>query len=152
MNGVPTLIASVGLPRSGKSTILSNLSRILGAPIVSKDCIRLALHGRPYEVLAEQMIRAVSGLMIRSLFLAGHQVVICDETNYSRAARDFLRDDSKWQTKFLEVKTSAETCIERAKATNQEYLIPVIKEMLERYEPLKDDEERYLIETKNPDL
>lgn len=140
----PTLIALMGLPRSGKSTIVAELSKELGAPIVRKDAIRLALHGRPYETLAEQVVRAVSLLMVRSLFLAGHDTVIADETHYSRAARNFMRDgDKDWDTVFYHVPTSAEICKERAVATNQSYLLKVIDEMVARYEPLGDDEAVY---------
>lgn len=141
----PLLICMCGLPRSGKSTIVAELSKELGAPIVQKDAIRLALHGRPYETLAEQVVRAVSLLMVRSLFLAGHEVVIADETHYSRAARDFMRDgDKDWTTQFYHVPTSVEVCKERAVATNQSYLLKVIDEMVARYEPLAAGEDVYI--------
>jgi predicted kinase len=138
----PLLIAMVGLPRSGKSTISRRLADRLHAPIVKKDDIRLALHGQRYQLLAEDFIRAIGKVMIRSLFLSGSKIVIADETHYSRAARDHVRD-SGWDTEFYHVDTSPEVCIERAYATNQADLEPVIKEMWLRWEPLKEDEPRY---------
>ena len=132
----PTLIAMKGLPRSGKSTIVANLSKQLGAPIVRRDAIRLALHGMRYQHEAEPMVKALSLYMIRSLFEAGHEVVICDETNYSQAARNALMDD-KWETIFYIVDTDAETCKNRAVLTNQPDLVSVIDEMVARHEPLK---------------
>jgi len=138
----PTLIAMMGLPRSGKSTIVKDLSTQFHAPVVRRDDIRLAMHGQRYQVLAEPMVKAVSIIMIRSLFLSGHKFVICDETNYSRAARDFNKS-SDWRTVFYEVETEPDVCKERAVATGQSDLLPVIDEMYRRYEPLADDEERF---------
>ena len=95
----PRLIALCGLPRSGKSTLTKKISQTLGAPIVKKDDIRLALHGHIYETNAEPMVRAISKIMVHSLFLSGHPTVIADETHYSRAARDFMRNDALWDTR-----------------------------------------------------
>ena len=134
------LIAMVGLPRSGKSTISRELSKKLeGAPIVSRDCLRLAVHGQRYLAPAEPLIKSLDLYMIRALFLAGHDIVICDETNYSEAARKHLKDSS-WTTVFYPVYTTKEVCQERAVDTNQADLVPVIEEMNARYEPLNPDE------------
>lgn len=135
----PQLIAMMGLPRSGKSTIVKYLMHELGAPVVRRDAIRLALHGQRFKAEAEPMVKAVSLYMIRSLFLAGHSVAICDETNYSRAARDSVKSP-EWDTVFYEVTTGPDTCIQRAETTDQFDLIPVINEMFKRYEPLGSDE------------
>lgn len=136
------LICMVGLPRSGKTTIVSQLMKKHSAPVVRRDDIRLALHGMRYEHRAEPFVKAISDVMIRSLFLSGHEVVICDETNYSRAARDFHKS-KEWRTVFYELTTSPDICKQRAIATSQEDLIRVIDEMWKRREPLGDDEERY---------
>lgn len=136
------LIAMVGLPRSGKSTIVRELMKKHSAPVVRRDDIRLALHGKRYEKLAEPFVKAISDVMIRSLFLSGHEVVICDETNYSRAARDFHKSKD-WKTVFYEVGTDPTVCKERAIKTGQADLIPVIDDMWKRREPLGEDEERY---------
>lgn len=142
MASKPLLIAMMGLPRSGKSTIVKDLAGLFGAPIVRRDAIRLALHGQRFALDAEPMVKAMSLYMIKSLFIAGHDVVICDETNYSRAARNALKSP-EWETTFYEVKTSPEVCKERAVATGQSDLLPIIDEMYSRYEPLGEDEERY---------
>ena len=127
----PTLHVMVGLPRSGKST----KARSMGYPIVNPDAIRVALHGQPFIASAEPMIWAVAKLMVSALFLTGHQNVVLDATNTTRHRRQEWISD-KWEIKFVEVKTSQAECIRRAKATNQEYLIPVIKKMAKEYEPL----------------
>jgi predicted kinase len=134
-----TLIAMHGLPRSGKSTISRELSREFSAPIVSRDSIRKALHGQPYINQAEDFTRAIYKVMIRALFDVGHEYVIADETHYSRAARDFVRDPT-WETFWVPVPTTPEVCIERAIATDQLWLPPVIEEMARRHEPLMEDE------------
>ena len=139
---MPTLIAMVGLPRSGKSTIVKQLSDEYFAPIVKKDDIRLALHGHVYEKNAEPFVRAISKVMIASLFLSGHEVVIADETHYSREARDFVRDGN-WETVFYEVKTPPEVCRQRADLTGHVWLHPVIEQMWARRTPLQPDERRY---------
>lgn len=80
--------------------------------------------------------------MVHSLFLSGHPIVIADETHYSRLARDF-RADGPWTTLFFHVPTRAEVCIQRAIDTGQFYLLPVIKEMVARWEPLEKDEQEW---------
>lgn len=139
---VQTLIAMVGLPRSGKSTIVRELTRRYHAPIVKKDDIRLALHGQRYEALAEPFVQAIAITMIRSLFLSGHQTVIADETHYSKYARQAV-SNGPWQTVFYLVNTSPKTCIERAHMTGQPDLEPVIERMAARFEPLTAEERRY---------
>ena len=139
---MPTLIATVGLPRSGKSTICRELSKELSAPIVNKDSVRIGLHGHVYIPESEPMVRAITKIMIAALFGAGHEIVIADETHYSRAARDFVAD-GPWETKFLVVDTPAETCIQRATDTQQPWLLKVIPDMVRRYEPLGEDEQTY---------
>lgn len=142
MRQKPLLICMMGLPRSGKSTIVRQLRERHHAPVVGRDEIRLAMHGQRYAHEAENFVKAVSDVMIRSLFLAGHEVVIYDETNYSRAARDRHKSDD-WNTVFYEVPTTPEICQERALATGQPDLVPVIAEMWERKEALGDDEVKY---------
>lgn len=138
----PLLIATVGLPRSGKSTMMTKLAKELGAPIVCKDSIRLAMHGKRYEGLAEDWIRAFAKTMIRALFLRGHRVVIADETHYSKAARNHIKDPL-WQIQWFPVQTPADICCERAINTDQKDLIPIINEMNSRYEPLEDTDRIY---------
>lgn len=133
---MPTLIAMHGLPRSGKSTIARELSKQLSAPIVNQDEIRLALHGQVYYKDAEPFTRGIKKVMIAALFGAGHEWVIADETHYSRAARDFVRNDDLWNTVFYEVPTSADVCLKRAADTQQPWLYDVIKDMANRHEPL----------------
>lgn len=138
----PRLIAMVGLPRSGKSTIARELSLKFGAPIVCRDAVRLAMHGMRFQTDAEPMIHAVTHYMLRALFITGHEIVICDETNYSIQAREKLRS-KMWDTEFYVVDTPVSICKERARLTNQVDLIPVIDAMAKRYQPLGRGEQHY---------
>jgi predicted kinase len=117
-----TLILTVGLPRSGKST----WAQKQGHPIVCPDAIRLALHGQTFVAQAEPLVWAMARYMVAALFLAGHTTVILDATNTSRR-EDWLSD--KWHTVLHLVDTGAAECRSRAKAHGQEYLLPIIDHM-----------------------
>lgn len=153
----PKLIATYGLPRSGKTTICKQLSKELWAPVVNRDTIRLALHGHNYLGKAEPFVKAIGMVMVEALFLYGYPIVIYDETCFSRAAREALKS-ARWETYFYEVPTPPHICKERAIATDQAYLLPVIDEMWGRREPLGEDELKYepsanfVSQERNPDL
>lgn len=130
------LIATVGLPRSGKST----WARSQSYPIVNPDSIRLALHGQRYWAPAEPFVWAMAKAMVRALFLAGHRHVILDATNMSRKRRDEWQSE-EWGTFFKLFCETALVCKERAKATGQDDLLPVIDRMAAESEPLGEDEQ-----------
>jgi len=109
--------------------------------VVNADSVRLALHGQRYQALAEPFVFAIREVMVRSLFNAGHDLVVYDETNYSRATRDRMKSKD-WDNVYLVVDTSPEVCKERAIATGQPDLLPVIDSMFARYQPLGEDETR----------
>lgn len=133
-----TLVVTVGLPRSGKSTWARKQSH----PIVNPDSIRLALHGTPFYAPAEPMVWAVAKLMVRALFLAGAPVVILDATNCTRARRAEWRS-KEWSTHFKVFETDAVTCMERARLEGNEEIKPVIVAMDREAEPLGPDESRW---------
>ena len=134
--GKRTLICTVGLPRSGKST----WARTTPHPIVNPDSIRLALHGQPFYADAEPMVWAVAKLMVKALFGAGHETVILDATNTSRSRRDVWRSRD-WQTTFKVVSTNEETCVMRAEHQNRPDLVGVIRKMASEFDPLGEDED-----------
>lgn len=132
-----TLILTVGLPRSGKTT----WARQQGIPIVNPDSIRLSLHGRRYEKLAESFVWAIAKIMVRSLFLAGHNKVIVDATHVTRKAREQWYKEGNWLVTYKVFNTSKEECLARARAEGDEEIIPIIERMATQYEPLHPDEE-----------
>ncbi len=53
------LIATVGLPRSGKTTWALNYAQSSLAPIVNPEAVRLAIHGQRYAAVAERYVWSV---------------------------------------------------------------------------------------------
>lgn len=139
MSDLPTLILTVGLPRSGKTTWCLERWHGTGTPIVSPDAIRLALHGQRYVALAEPMVWTVAKLMVRALFLAGHPTVFVDATNTTRERRDFWRDKA-WHLAFHLVDTPAAECIRRAELLDEHEIVPVIQRQALTFEPVTDEE------------
>lgn len=127
--GNPRLILMVGLPRSGKST----WARQQGVPIVNPDAIRLALHGKAYEALAEPFVWAIAKIMVRALFLAGARVVVLDATNTTQARRDEWKSEA-WLRYYVYIPTPVAVCIARAIAGDRRDLVPVIERMATTYE------------------
>ena len=95
-----TPVMMVGLPRSGKTTRADECYP--GAPKVNPDAIRLALHGQPYVASAEPFVWAIARTMVKALFLAGHDVVVLDACNNTRARRDEWKSRS-WRREFVRV-------------------------------------------------
>lgn len=133
--GNKILVLMVGLPRSGKTT----WAKKEGYPIVNPDSIRYALHGQRFQSLAEPFVWAIALVMVRALFFAGHNKVIVDATHNSKKRRDFWISND-WDIEFHKLNTSRDVCIERAKAINDEEIIPVIERMAEEHEVLTDVE------------
>lgn len=107
----PTLIMTVGLPRSGKST----WAKKQNLPIVNPDAIRLALHSKAYECEAERMVWTIAHYMVKALFLAGHKRVILDATNTTRARREeWKAPHEMWNREYKLFRASRSTCISRA--------------------------------------
>lgn len=116
-----TLILTVDLPRSGKST----WAKITGFPIINRDAIRLALHGKAYIQEAEDMVTAFENYMVKALFLAGHNRVIIDAMNLKDTYRErWIK--GPWEIRVKVFDVSPEVCINRAIKSDREDLIPII--------------------------
>jgi predicted kinase len=132
-----TLLCTVGLPRSGKTTWARAFSQQHACPIVNPDSIRLAMHGQRFAPQAERFVWATAHAMVGALFLAGHDHVIVDATNTTRKRRDEWMS-KEWRTAFVVIAADEATCIERA--AGDEEIIPVIRRMASQWEPLGPDE------------
>ena len=100
----------------------------------------MALHGQRFQALAEPFVWAIASVMVRALFMAGHDKVIVDATHTMKKRRDFWKSED-WEIVFHLVDTPPSVCLIRAEKEKDEAIIPVINRMSEQYEPL-DDEER----------
>ncbi len=133
-----TLILTVGLPRSGKTTWA--LSERL--PIVSPDAIRLATHGRRFWGPLERTVWAMAWQMTAALFHAGHDMVIVDACHLKQKRRDFWDspvmgdhpDWPCWSIALHKFSTTKEECISRARSVNDEEIVAVIERMSEQAE------------------
>jgi len=129
------IIAMRGLPRSGKSTVAKRISSRFGHPIVSRDAIRLALHGKYFIAELEPDVTVLETQVLRSLAYAGHRTIIIDECNCDAVyAEDKIKGyfegtDFSVHVEFAVIDTPVDVCVERAIATEQFYIIPVIKRM-----------------------
>lgn len=122
-----TLVCMVGLPYSGKSTE----ARLMIFPIVCPDAIRIALHGHKFIPEAEPYIWAIARTMVRSLFIAGHDVVVLDATNTTEERREkWISMD--WETEWSCIRTPAYVCLERAREAGDIAIIPIIEKMAEK--------------------
>lgn len=132
------LVATVGLPLSGKST----WAKSQAWPIVNPDAVRLAVHGERFIDRAEPFVWATVKAMVRALFLAGHKIVILDACNTTKRRRDDWIS-REWDTFFKVIDTSREVCEKRAEQKEDEIILLVIKRMAEQYEPLGDDVQQW---------
>jgi predicted kinase len=132
-----TLLLTVGLPRSGKSSWAKATSH----PIVNPDAMRLAVHDTAFIKDSERIVWTMVHYMVKALFIAGHETVILDATNTTRKRRDDWKSDL-WVRKYRIFDTSAEECVRRCAVgnSNRPDLIPIIARMAENYEPVAEDE------------
>ena len=119
-----TLILTVGLPRSGKTTWAQDQ----GYPVVCPDAIRLAMHGARFISSAEPLVWAIAKIMVAALFLAGHHLVIVDATNNTKKRRDEWKSNS-WEIRTEVFPESAVVCVARAENDDRFDLVPVIERM-----------------------
>ncbi len=125
---------TIGLPRSGKSTWAKEAAKLNGCPIVNPDSIRKTIYGQPWHQDGEPMVWAIAETMVRSLFYAGHDLLILDATNLTDERRKMWYRSSKWLAYYKYIDTSMELCKKRAKATNMPQLVPIIERMAFSYE------------------
>jgi len=134
------LILLVGLPRSGKSTWCKTFKEENpNAVIVNIDSIRISLHGKRFEPLAEDFVWATAKVMVRALFMAGNSLLVLDATNTTKKSRSrWVNDD--WETHYKIFDTPVHVCMMRAMRTGQKDLLIVITNMHDNYEPLTNEE------------
>lgn len=93
--------------------------------VISGDSLRLALHGQVYAKEAEGYIACMMEVMGRAYLAEGYDVLWDETCTTKQSLERVFRLDRNAIPIWMH--TSEEECIKRAKANNQEYLIPVIK-------------------------
>ena len=128
-----TLVLTVGLPRSGKST----WAKSRGYPIVCPDAIRLAMHGSAFNVETERMVWTIAHYMVKALFFAGHHIVILDATNTTKVRRAEWKS-VRWRRRYMLFKVPKEECLKRAE--DRPDLLPIIEKMAAQFEEIAQEE------------
>jgi predicted kinase len=140
------LIATVGLPRSGKTTLCRLVSDRKGWAIVSPDAFRVAIHGKRFDPDREPEVWSAVRVTIDSLFLAGTSRILFDACNTSRKRRDGLRCNPAvvaYELAFHDMMVPAVTCAGRAEWDEDGEILPVIARMASEFEPLVGVERVY---------
>lgn len=128
-----TLVLTVGLPRSGKST----WALTKGYPIVCPDAIRMAMHGSAFNPETERMVWAIAHYMVKALFYSGHHIVILDATNTTRERRAEWKS-LRWKRRYMLFQVSKEECL--ARAADRPDLWPIIERMATQFEKIDQEE------------
>lgn len=118
------LYATVGLPRSGKSTLCQKLIPH-GYVVINPDNFRLAIHGQRFLESAEPFVWAAVYTSVDALLRTGHKVIV-DATNITESRRH------PWKLRhaeFILMGTTEVECVKRALTTNDQYIIPHIQRM-----------------------
>lgn len=110
-----TLLLTVGLPQSGKSTWANRQ----GFPIINRDSIRLAIGGTIRYFKEEDRVTELERIMAMALFSAGHEKVIVDATHlkmkYVEGWEKWMDDNfDKVRVFLIPFTTSLEECVDRA--------------------------------------
>lgn len=125
------LIATRGVPGSGKTTWAKNYAFFNNAMRVSRDDLRRMLHGQAYDIKHEQIIRSIRTSMIYKLLRAGHDVVV-DETLIKKNTETELKAIAKECGADFEIKhfdTPLEVCLQRDAARDRVVGEPIIRRM-----------------------
>lgn len=140
-----TLILTVGLPCSGKTT-WAKQQQGHGIQIVNPDAIRLAIHGQPFIPDAEPLVWTHAQYQIASAFHYGISTVILDACAHKRANREkWLKIFPDKQILFKHFYEFPQVCKQRAIVSNKQYLIPVIEKMSTEFEFLEGHERNILL-------
>ncbi len=127
------LLATVGLPRSGKTTLCRDLYQPRGWTVVNPDNFRLAIHGQRYAAEAEPFVWACVHAAVDALLRSGNRVIV-DATNLLiERRRPWLERGAL----FVVVDTPEQECVRRAEAAADAYIVPVIERMTRTAEPIQ---------------
>jgi predicted kinase len=119
------LYATVGLPRSGKSTFCREVLMPNEYVVINPDNFRLVIHGQRFLSSAEPFVWASVYAAVDALLMTGHSVVV-DATNITEVRRE------PWEKRgaeFILMQTTEEECIRRARSLRDDSIVPIIQRM-----------------------
>lgn len=130
---MPKLVIMCGLPRSGKSTWVSENKG--SSVVLSADNLRYLVYGQRFWTEGESLMWATHSIIFRMLLQQGNDIII-DETNTTPKRREPLIKMAKefgYTVDCVWVKTSKEECLNRAIYLNDEIIPPVIERMSKEF-------------------
>lgn len=120
------LFATIGLPRSGKSTFCKEwVAAQPGRVCVCADDIRLSL-GHRFNTHVEPFVKVIKETMIKTL-LRKHDVIVDGTHTKKDSVVELLLLDIN--TKFYYIDEPHWICVRRAQDTGQSDLVPIIYRM-----------------------
>lgn len=151
-----TLILTVGLPRSGKTTWAKEYARSLGfedisCAIVNPDSIRRAFYNwtSQYIPTYEDEVWRNAIVQVRSHFFYGTPVVILDATSLTQSARARWDFSSEWNTFYKPIggfsSEEVETYVQRAKTDGNFQLALAIRRMVYTAEAFSEREQENVL-------
>jgi predicted kinase len=135
------LIIMVGLPRCGKSTwVKENKTNEV---VVSADDLRYIVYNQRFWNDGEALMWSIRSMMLKYLMQQGCDIII-DETNTTKDRRKPIIKLAKQYGYYIIGNViegyTPNMCADRARATGQEDLIPIIIKMSEQFEiPEKEE-------------
>ncbi len=146
INREPKLYFTLASQRAGKSTLARKwLQRKINLPgeiddgfprfLWDSDLLRLELYGDRYHRDGEAMVFAIKRYAIATALRAGHDVLVAGTHTSKTSIRRILEIRSNAIPVLID--TPMEVCQERAKATNQPDLLPVIERVCHQIKELK---------------
>ncbi len=128
------LVLMVGLPLSGKTTLIQRHFIPAGYAVVCPDDVRLALHGERFIAKAEPLVWAIVDVMIDALLMSNNRVVLDGTFTTEKRRAPFMVRFRPIVPVLCWVKTSPEVCIDRARERDDEEIIPTIERQAAQFE------------------
>jgi predicted kinase len=135
------LIIMIGIPGSGKSTIVNKIANEKSFQVVCRDDIRMAL-GHKYNVRTEPHVFAITNTITRSHMERGFDIVI-DETNTNLTTLSNWIDLGKeygYTIRYIIMYVDVEICKIRRGCSNGDFPVEVIDRMHLQLNSLLDGE------------
>jgi len=129
-----TITLMCGLPRSGKSTWISENKE--HQVVLSADDLRYLVYNQRFWQDGEALMWSIHNIILNMLLQQGADIII-DETNVSKKRRKPIIDMAKqygYWTNCVWITTSKDECLNRASKLNDLFIIPVIERMSGEFE------------------